>query len=166
MTYMNLGLLSFEGVRQAKNMHPLFVHFPLALIPTSFCFYGIGIVKGRRDFAFAGRAILLLAFISTMLAFFTGFRAETTLGISVPQGTLLRSHLACGSALMAMTVLLFAWSSANIDHLPRGRPIFLALLGLAAALTMVTGDLGAQMVLLRGASVSCPAPGVHPGVVR
>lgn len=163
---MNLDFLSFQAVRQAKNLHPMFVHFPLALLPTSFLFYAIGIGTRRRDFTFAGRAVLFLAFLSTLLAFFTGFRAETTLGIAEPQGRLLSSHLACGSALTAMTVLLFAWSTGHVDQTPRARRSFLALLGLAAALAAVTGDLGAQMVLLRGASVTKSVPGDHPGPVR
>jgi uncharacterized membrane protein len=163
---MNLGVLGFEGVRHAKNLHPMFVHFPLALVPTSFCFYAIGIATGRRDFAFAGRSVLFLSFVSTLLAFFTGFRAEATLGIFEARGSLLVSHLACGSILMALTVLLFSWSTTHVDEAPRGRWSFLTLLGLAAALSMVTGDLGAQMVFLRGASVSRPLPGAHPGPIR
>ena len=150
---MDLSVLSFEGLRRARNLHPLFVHYPIALLPTSLCFYAIGYVARRRDFQFAGRATLALAMLFTILAWFTGFRAEATLGVVEPRSELLRAHLACGSLLFAMTVFLFSWSRAHIDDEPRTRWGFLAFLALAVAASMLTADLGAQLVFRKGASV-------------
>ena len=150
---MDLSVLSFEGLRRTQNLHPLFVHFPLALLPTSFCFFAIGAVFRRQDFQFAGRAVLLLATISMILAWFTGFRAEAALGVVEPRSAVLRSHLTIGTILTGMTVFLFAWSRAYAADEPRPRWLFLALFGIAVMGSLVTGDLGAQLVYVKGASV-------------
>jgi len=150
---MDLSSLSFEGLRRARNLHPVFVHFPLALLPVSLGFYGVGAGARRSDFVFCGRAVLSVGAAFTILAWFTGFRAEATLGVVEPQSALLRAHLAFGSVLMAWTLMLFAASRARLDERPWLRWGFFVLLTLAVALSMVVGDLGAQLVYARGASV-------------
>ena len=36
---MDFSLYGFDGLRQTLNVHPAFIHFPIALLPVTFLFY-------------------------------------------------------------------------------------------------------------------------------
>jgi len=45
---MDLGLFGLQGLQQVFNVHPVFVHFPIALFPSALLLYGLGIVLNWR----------------------------------------------------------------------------------------------------------------------
>ena len=47
---MDLSLYGFEGLSQTFNIHPAFVHFPIALLPVTLVFYAAGILLRRPAF--------------------------------------------------------------------------------------------------------------------
>lgn len=134
------------------NVHPAFVHFPIALLPSSLLFYALGLVWGVRSLLVAGRACLYLAASGALLAVVTGWAAQ-----DVPHNEtihrILLAHRTLGLSILALSLGLAAWSFAVIDQRPRGAWAFLAVLGLANLLVMQNADLGARMVFLHGAAV-------------
>lgn len=149
---MDFSLLGFSGMAGMMNVHPAFVHFPIALLPSSLLFYALGLLLGKESLLVAGRACLYLAALSTLVAVGTGWAAQ-----DVPHNEtihrLLLTHRTLGLAILALSLGLAAWSFAVVDQRPRGAWAFLAVLGLANLLVMQTADLGARMVFLHGAAV-------------
>lgn len=45
---MDISLLGFSAVRELFNIHPMFVHFPVALLPAAFLMFGLGIVLKKN----------------------------------------------------------------------------------------------------------------------
>src|SRR3972149_1589167 len=50
----------FPGLSAMENLHPVFVHFPLVLLPLSFLFLLLGRLKKREDFQRAAVWLLYL----------------------------------------------------------------------------------------------------------
>src|ERR1017187_590268 len=61
------ALLGFSGLKEVFNLHPAFVHFPIALIPTALLLYFLGIALRKPFFNIAGRACLYLALIGGLV---------------------------------------------------------------------------------------------------
>ncbi|MBI3298939.1 MAG: DUF2231 domain-containing protein [Elusimicrobia bacterium] len=149
---MDFSLLGFSGMAGMMNVHPAFVHFPIALLPTSLLFYALGLLLGVRSLLAAGRACLYLAASSSLLAVGTGWAAQ-----DVPHNEtihrILLTHRTIGLSILALSLGLAAWSFAVVDQRPRGAWAFLAVLGFSNLLVMLNADLGARMVFLHGAAV-------------
>lgn len=158
---MDFSLLGFSGMAGMMNVHPAFVHFPIALLPSSLLFYALGLMVGRRSLLVAGRACLYLAAASSLLAVGTGWAAQ-----KVPHNEtihhILLTHRAIGISILLVSLLLAAWSFAQVDERPRGAGGFLAVLGIANLLVMQNADLGARMVFLHGAAVKPALEFVSP----
>lgn len=149
---MDFSLLGFSGMAGMMNVHPAFVHFPIALLPTSLLFYVLGLLWGVNSLLVAGRACLVLATASSLLAVGTGWAAQ-----DVPHNEaihrILLTHRTIGLSILALSLGLAAWSFAAVDQRPRAVWAFLAVLGFANLLVMQNADLGARMVFLHGAAV-------------
>jgi uncharacterized membrane protein len=146
-------VLGFGGVMQATNLHPLFVHFPIALLPASLILYGIAARTERRDFYLAGRATLAMAAPSILMAMMTGVRGMYTVGVVVPREPILGTHWALGMILCMLAPLLFGWSCTGRDNRPKAPRAFLATLGLTTLLAMQAADLGDRVVAVFGGQV-------------
>src|SRR5512140_3260816 len=55
------ALLGSSGLKEVFNLHPAFVHFPIALVPAALWLYFLGIVLRKPALSLAGRACLYLA---------------------------------------------------------------------------------------------------------
>jgi peroxiredoxin Q/BCP len=150
---MDFSLLGFSGLRYLYNVHPAFVHFPVALIPVAFFFYGLGIWRHSDAFRTIGRACLYAGALGAIGAAATGWLAED----SFPHGAIVHhmmtTHETIGVAILIVTGLLVAWSFWQKDHAPRGKWLFLLLFAFDVLLVLQTADLGARMVYLQGAAV-------------
>ncbi|HMU75392.1 MAG TPA: hypothetical protein PKD69_06450, partial [Elusimicrobiota bacterium] len=69
---MDYTLLGFKVVGQMFNAHPVFVHFPIALIPASLLLYFLGVVLKNRSLLVGGRACLYMALAGAAVAVGTG----------------------------------------------------------------------------------------------
>ncbi|MBI4396584.1 MAG: DUF2231 domain-containing protein [Elusimicrobia bacterium] len=150
---MDYSLLGFSGLAQMYNIHPAFVHFPVALFPAALLFYLLGTAMKGRSLFVAGRACLYLAALGTAAAVWTGLAA----GDSIPHNEaihhIMETHEAIGIALLVSAAVLSAWSFWQADQRPRGAWFFLAGLAFSTFLALQNGDLGSRMVYLEGAGV-------------
>jgi len=150
---MDFSLLGFGAVKEYFNVHPLFVHFPVALYPCALVFYGLGILLKKSPVLFAGRLSLYFALLGTALALATGLRAEDSIPHNAIIHHLMKTHEFIGWVLLGTSALLAIWSVWQQNHLPKAHWGFLAVLIFASYLVSQTADIGGRMVYLEGAGV-------------
>ncbi|OGQ08562.1 MAG: hypothetical protein A3G32_00190 [Deltaproteobacteria bacterium RIFCSPLOWO2_12_FULL_40_28] len=150
---MDWSLLGFRGLTQVLNVHPVFVHFPIALFPTAFFFYLIGILRKRNDLLLAGQICLGLGFISTLIAVFTGYVAHDNIPHSQTIHHIMETHEVLGFSSLALVVILIIWSFLKREGKPKVSPLFLVLLGITTLAILQNADLGGRMVFVEGAAV-------------
>ena len=143
-----------KGLSDAANIHPLFVHFPIALLLTSFAAYILGSLFKKEELLITGKWFLYFGTVAAAVTVLTGLEAEKT----VPHGggvhEILIMHKYFGYTVLGLSVLLSAWVLSSKAHIPsKGRVVFLLALALLAMVITQGADLGGRMVFLHGVSV-------------
>lgn len=159
---MDWSLLGFSAVRELFNIHPIFVHFPVAFLPGAFLLFAIGIAFKKSELNAAGRACLYLAVAGALAAVITGIIAEDSFPHNAAIHRIMGTHETLAWIALGLSGILGAWSFFHSEHRPKGARAFLLLLGLANLVIMQGADLGARMVYLEGAAVK-PAVSVITG---
>jgi uncharacterized membrane protein len=150
---MDLSLLGFEGLREMVNLHPLFVHFPIALLPSALLLYGLGAVLHKPGLHAAGRACLYLGAAGALLAVWTGYMAEESGPHTESVRHLMQTHKTIGLILLGIVAIQVIWSFWHREYKPKAVWGFIGLLLLATLLVLQNADLGGRMVYLEGAAV-------------
>lgn len=154
---MDFSLLGLQGLREVFNVHPVFVHFPIALFPSALLLYGLGIVLNWRAASVAGRACLYLATGGTVVSVATGLAAQ-----GIPHNErihqLMMAHRTLGLVIGPLALLLAGWSFSHKAQQPNLRYGFLLTLAVVTGLVTQTADLGARMVFIEGAAVKPAIP--------
>lgn len=159
---MDWGLLGFKAVAELFNIHPMFVHFPVAFLPGAFLLFGLGLVFKKPGLYLAGRACLYMAAAGALAALTTGLLAEDSFPHNAVIHHLMGTHETLAWLVLALSAGLSAWSFFQSEHRPKGAWAFLAVLALANLVVMQGADIGARMVYLEGAAVK-PAVSVITG---
>ena len=147
------GLLGFSGLKEVFNLHPAFVHFPIALIPTALLLYFLGIVLKKPALNLAGRLCLYLALISGVITIATGLAAQASFPHNETIHHMMQTHRTIGLVLACFLMVLTVWSFWQKEQAPRGSWAFLIVLAGATYLVLQNGDLGSRMVYIQGAAV-------------
>ena len=150
---MDYSLLGFSGLKEFFNLHPMFVHFPIALIPSALLLYGLGIAFRNRALNIAGRACLNLAAAGTTVAVATGLHAMETFPHNDTIHHMALTHRTIALAVMVTLGVLFLWSFWQTDQRPRAAWAFLVVLAFATIAVLQAADIGARMVFVQGAAV-------------
>lgn len=159
---MDFSLLGLQGLHEVFNVHPVFVHFPIALFPSALLLYSLGIILNWRAACVAGRACLYLAMAGTVAAVVTGLMAHDTFPHNERIHHMMQIHKFLGLLIGLGSLLLAGWSFLHKAQQPKARYAFLALLVVVTGLVIQNGDLGARMVFVEGAAVK-PAVSVITG---
>lgn len=159
---MDWSLLNFDTVREVYNVHPMFVHFPVALLPCAFLLYLAGVLGKWKSLFIAGRACLYLGIVGACLAVFTGLRAEDSIPHNETIHHMMETHESTAWWVLGAAFLLGAWSFWNREHKPVAPWCFVLVSLAASLLVLLNADLGARMVYLEGAGVK-PATGIITG---
>ena len=159
---MDWTLLGFKGLGQVVNVHPVFVHFPIALFPTALFLYFFGIITKKGSFIFSGRVCLYLAFLASIVAVVTGKIAANTVPHNEAIHKIILVHTQVGFGILFLGFALSLWSFLNRNNGLKFRWIFLALLAFAALAALQNGDLGGRMVFIEGAGVKPALPAMEP----
>jgi len=154
------------------NVHPLFVHFPIALLLATLVL-DVVVLAGRRKAADGSEkrllceacsgAVLLLAALGGLAAVATGFLAEDAveaMSTDAELHTLLERHETAALVTFGIALALAVWRLVGRLRLPGGpvRWVYLGLLLAACVLVGVTGHLGGSMVYGHGVGVQTSAP--------
>ena len=135
------------GVQHLQNIHPLVVHFPIALLVGAALFYGLAWVLKSDRLAFTGFMVLILGALSAGVAVGTGLYAEPGVMISFSvREHLLNPHKKFMLATLGLSIILTLWAIFAKPFPKRGRIVFLFLFLLLLAVMTTGADYGARMV--------------------
>jgi len=141
----------FQGAMEMLNVHPIFVHFPVALLSTSFLVYLLGVIFRKEELLAAGKWMLYFGTLAAALAVWTGLKAEETVPHAGEVHEILEAHENLGYVVLGLSVFLSLWTLVARTSLPKkGRIIFFAIFAVLALVISQTGDFGGRMVYLNG----------------
>ena len=135
------------GVQHLQNLHPLIVHFPLALLPSAAVVYLAAWWARRERWAWIGLVLLGLGAVSAAVAVATGLYAEG--GVMVARSVranLLEPHEQFMLATLALGAVAAVWALLARPMPRRGRTLFLLLLLVMLAGMIKGADYGGRMV--------------------
>lgn len=156
------------GMDRPELLHPLVVHFPIALLLLVTFVYVLRFTpfgKHHQDsLAFAGRLVLFPGVVLAWIAFYTGGIADGEVGRTLCDPTVAKSHeqtAALGASLFSLLAageLLLLFFKDKRRQYARLIAIAGLVLSLAGAGTLgYTGHLGAKLVYQQAAGVYQPS---------
>jgi uncharacterized membrane protein len=140
-----------------ENLHPLIVHFPIALLLTSTGFYWAGLIWKGRGFDKVAWYTLLLGVIGTAVTIISGLIAAKNVPLDSPAMQTLTTHKLLGIA----TFIIFgmqtvcAWRSQGVYS--SGKRVLHTIIQLiGVALIIAVGYFGGELVYNFGIGVLAP----------
>lgn len=151
------------GLSQMTNIHPLVVHFPIALLNSFVVMEILGVILNRDDLTGAATWMLYLGTLGAAAAVSAGLWAASTVPHTDEVHDIIERHEHFGLTVLSMAVVLSAWRiffRARFSPKARAAHIFLAIV---TVVTMAFGaDLGGLMVYKYGVAVKAvPVPAGH-----
>ncbi|HKV54569.1 MAG TPA: DUF2231 domain-containing protein [Candidatus Binataceae bacterium] len=152
-------ILRFRGAEAVQNLHPLIVHYPIALLTASVPLYLLAWALRREALAVVALWLLELGALSAIVAAYTGLGA----GDSVMVAPSVREHILVYHERIMLSVtgislVLAGWAWLARPMPRRGRVVFMAALLLMAAVLAKGADFGGWMVYGYNAGGSLPQP--------
>ncbi len=135
------------GVGHLQNIHPLLVHFPIALLIAAAFFYALAWVVTSDRLAFTGFAVLLAGTLFAAAAVGTGLYGED--GVMVSRSVrqhLLNPHEKFMLSTLGLSILLAIWAAISRPFPKKGRPVFLLIFFVLLVIMSLGADYGARMV--------------------
>ena len=135
------------GLQHLQNIHPLVVHFPIALLMSAALFYALAWVFRKDTLTAAAFSLLILGTISACVAAGTGLYAEDGVMVSFSvREHLLEHHEQLMLATTGLSIVLSVWAVTARPFPKKGRWIFLLLFLILLGIMTVGADYGARMV--------------------
>jgi uncharacterized membrane protein len=152
-------LAQFRGVQTLQNLHPLFVHYPIAFLTASVPIYFLAWILRSESLELTGLWLLGLGTLGAAAAVYTGLRSSP--GVMV--APLVRDHILVYHewlmlAVSALSVTLAVWAILARPMPRRGRSLFMIGLVLMTAVLAKGADFGGWMVFGYNAGGSLPQP--------
>ncbi len=136
------------------NLHPLIVHFPIALIIVIFILDFFGVLFKRKSFLSAANILTIFAAIGAVMAVISGMIAEESVWHTEEAHELLELHEMIGFIILGLTLILLIFRPALKKKLFGSLGWVAVLLSfVAAVLVGYTGFLGGEIVYKHGAGV-------------
>ena len=128
-------------------LHPLVVHFPLALLPVATLFYLLAWLSGRDSLAWTALWLLVVGSVSGAVAAGTGLYADE--GVMVDPSVreqLLDPHKLWMLSTLGSSAVLTIWALLRRPFPTRGRGVFVLLLLVVLAVMAHGADYGGRLV--------------------
>ncbi len=140
-----------------QNIHPLFVHFPIALLSAALLFELIAMAFKKPASQTAGWWTFVLGVIAMVVTAITGLIAERSVGHTDDAHELILQHRNLEIAAGALFVLLFIWRISLKGELPGStvlRSIYGGVFVLAMAAILTGAHVGGRLVYEFGVGTS------------
>ena len=148
-------IIFFPGLQELPNIHPIVVHFPIALLSIFLLLDLIGSIFSLSSMRRAAGWFLYIGSVSALLTVAAGFQAAA----SVPHGAtihaIMETHKNFGIFVASLSVLLSVWRIFSPGFVKGFANFFYQLLSIGLVSAMMLGaDLGGLMVYKYGAGVA------------
>ncbi len=153
------------GFENLLNIHPLFVHFPIALILSALLFEVLSLSLKKDQLRNTATALIYLSMLAALAAVVTGYIAADTIGHESPGHDMVHTHrdfmvwfTGITVVLALMQAILTYVKSLNAEALwwsRLGRPVLLIV---AAVILILGADRGGRLVFQYGIGVEMEAP--------
>ena len=141
-------------VRVGAPMHPIFVHYTIALTSASLVFDALGFFSGKTSLSAAGGWTLVGSALMTLVTLSTGLTSSTRAPVEEGEArSFLRAHMALGLIFYGLLVAMVFW---RLSLWQGGRGVswlYLASLAAVALVMTVQGYLGGELVYRYGVEV-------------
>jgi uncharacterized membrane protein len=150
-----------KGLRQALRlfklgapMHPIFVHFTIALTSASLVFDALGFFLNKASLTSAGGWTLVGSAVMTLMTISTGLTSSTRAPIEEGEArSFLRAHMALGLIFYGLLVAVTFWR-ISLWHDGRGVSwLYLVSLAFVTLVMTMQGYLGGELVYRYGVEV-------------
>jgi len=152
-------VMNWPGAAVLQNLHPLIVHYPIAMLTSATVVY-LAAAIARRD-RWAWLALWLLAFgaLGATAAVWSGLRAGDAVMVApAVRENILEYHEYLMITAWVLSLLALVWGVAGRPLPRRGGIGFLALLLMMSAVLARGADYGGWMVYGYNAGGSLPQP--------
>ena len=141
---------------ETSHLHPMIVHFPIALLIVGFLFDAISLFTKKEFFTTAGLYLIILGTLGAAAAFFTGLNAGSGISETGSLKQALETH--AGAAELALWIMAIAAVVRIILVIVKKyaggfkyAALFLSLIGVLAIAR--TGYYGGELVFRHAAGV-------------
>jgi len=135
------------GVQHLQNIHPMVVHFPIALLFGAALFYILAWILKSDRLAFTAFAVLILGTISAAAAVGTGLYSEDGVMISFSvRDRLLDHHEYFMLTTLGVSIVMLIWALLARPFPKKGRLFFILLFVVLLGIMTVGAVYGARMV--------------------
>ncbi|MCI0733069.1 MAG: DUF2231 domain-containing protein [Methylococcaceae bacterium] len=149
-----LFLQYFPGIAEMANIHPLLVHFPIALLTGFIVSELLSVVSGSKDLRIAGKWMLYFGTLGALAAAAVGLLGAEGVFHEGEVHEQMSRHRDYGLNVVALSLFLCAWRlTEGRDLLGLSRIIQNALGVLILVNLMLGADLGGGMVYKYGVAV-------------
>lgn len=142
-----------QGIQEMINLHPLFVHFPIALLMGAVAFYFLGNFLKKEELLAAGKWALFFGTLGASAAVWSGLQAAETVFHDEEIHKIMIVHQYFGIAILVSSVALSLWVILSKKTIPSMRLVFLGGLLILSALIAQAADFGGRMVYGKGVGV-------------
>jgi len=140
-----------------ENVHPLFVHFPIALLSVGLICDVAGVVLKKDSLSSAGWGLQAFGVAAAATEAVTGLLAAPSLLHSESAHEVMEAHETLELIAVGVFILLFAWRSVGRTRLPRKTVltvVFFVVYAAAVGTLLYGAHLGGRLVYEFGIGVS------------
>ena len=151
------------GISAMENIHPLFVHFPIAFLTAFFAIELLSALIGLERIRKVASWFLYFGTLGAIAAVSAGFRAAATVPHALEVHSIMENHKHLGLAVLSLALLLSFWrlfAGKSLSSITL-RVVYLFLAFVMVAAMTVGADLGGLMVYKHGVGVRAVV--VEPG---
>ncbi len=122
---MDIFFRVFQGIYEMPNIHPLIVHFPIALLSSFLLMELLNFFTDKESFRAAATWMLYLGTIGALAAVLAGLWAASTVEHSDEAHKVLLRHRDFGITVLAPSVFLSAWRIYSKGFFPERVKLFI-----------------------------------------
>lgn len=141
----------FDGL---QNVHPLFVHFPLALLPVGIVFDILGYALKKPSLSNVGWWCFAVGVVAAIVAVLTGLQAEETVSLSQEAHEVLESHEHFQIYSTIVLTGLLIWRRIKRGLLPNPAVLYLIITAVAVVAILFGSHYGGSLVYQYGVGTS------------